>query len=584
MKWMIGLLLLLSLLSQTPHEGADTIYYNGKIVTMWEALPLAEAVAIRGNRFLAAGSNAEVMKTADPRTKKIDLGGRTVLPGLIDSHTHPISAALSEHDEQIPTFNSIADIQTYIRQRAARLPKDQIIFVPKVFAPRLKEHRYPTRYELDAAAADRPVIVDNGYAGVGNSFLLEKLKINRDTPQPANGKIIKDDKGEPTGLILGAPQLLREYRRNDVTTPEDLLQALKSMQQSYNRAGITSTIDRGQGAEGFRAYQELHRRGEMTVRSYVTYRISGQGTPQEARAEVERIPFITGWGDDWLRVGSLKIVMDGGILIGTAYLREPYGEHTDVYGYHDTDYRGVLAVPRENVFEIARAANELRWQMTAHVTGGGSLDVLLDAYEAADREHSIRERRFTVTHGNFPDAKAVARARKMGIVFDCQPAWHYMDGPVLKDVLGPERMAHFLPLRSLFDAGVIVAGGSDHMIRFDPRTATNPYHPFLGMWMAITRQTVDGTVINPEQRITRIEALRMWTLNSAYLSFEEKSKGSIEPGKLADLIVITKDFLSCPVDEIKNIETLLTVVDGKVVYRSDAAFQKEEERSRNKRK
>ncbi|MCI0664037.1 MAG: amidohydrolase family protein, partial [Acidobacteria bacterium] len=156
------------------------------------------------------------------------------------------------------------------------------------------------------------------------------------------------------------------------------------------------------------------------------------------------------------------------------------------------------------------------------------------------------------------------------VVFDCQPAWHYLDGPVLKDVLGPERMAHFLPLRSLFDAGVIVAGGSDHMIRFDPRKATNPYHPFLGMWMAITRQTVDGTVLNPEQRITRPEALRMWTLNSAYLSFEEKSKGSIEPGKLADLIVVSKDFLSCPVEEIKNIETLLTVVDGKVVYRNDA--------------
>ncbi len=262
--------------------------------------------------------------------------------------------------------------------------------------------------------------------------------------------------------------------------------------------------------------------------------------------------------------------MDGGILIGTAYLREPYGEHTDVYGYHDPDYRGVLAVPRENATEIARAANELGWQMTAHVTGGGSLDVLLDAYEAADRERSIRDRRFTVTHGNFPDERAIARAKKLGVVFDCQPAWHHLDAPALKDVLGPERMAHFLPLRSLFNAGVVVAGGSDHMVRFDPRLATNPYHPFFGMWMAVTRQAVDGAVVNPEQRVTRLEALRMWTLNSAYLSFEEKSKGSIEPGKLADLIVISKDFLSCPEDEIKNIETLLTVVDGKVVYHNEA--------------
>lgn len=570
MKVLAGLLLLLLAAFINAPPPADTIYYNGRVVTMWDAHPVVEAVAIGGHSFLAVGTNKEVLRTAAAHTKKIDLHGRTVLPGLIDSHTHPISAALSERDGALPAFNSIADIQAYLRQRAAELPKDRVVLVPKVFAPRLQERRYPTRYELDVAAADRLVLADNGYAGVANSLLLAKLKINRDTPQPANGKIIKDEQGEPTGLILGAPQLLGEYRRDEAATPAALLGALKSMQQAYNRAGITSTIDRGQGPEGFRAYQELHRRGELTVRSDVTYRINGQGTPQQARAEIERIPFVTGWGDDWLRVGSLKIVMDGGILIGTAYLREPYGQHTDVYGYHDPSYRGVLAVPRENVVEIARAANELGWQMTAHVTGGGSLDVLLDAYEAADREHPLRERRFTVTHGNFPDAQAIARAKQLGVVFDCQPAWHHLDAPVLKDVLGPQRMAHFLPLRSLFDAGVIVAGGSDHMVRFDPRISTNPYHPFFSMWMAITRQTVDGSVINPEQRITRAEALRLWTLNGAYLSFAEKRKGSIEPGKLADLVVISKDFLSCPTAEIKSIETLLTIVGGKVVYHNEA--------------
>lgn len=557
-------------LTQSGQQPADTIYFNGHVVTMWEAHPMVEAVAIRGNRFLAVGSNAEVLKTAGPGTKKVDLQGRTALPGLIDSHTHPISAALSERDGPLPAFDSIADVQAYIRRRAAQLPKGQLILVPKVFSPRLKERRYPTRYELDAAAADRPVIADNGYAGVVNSFLLDKLNITRDTPQPPNGKIIKDEKGEPTGLILGAPQLLAQWRNERAATQAEMVEALKRMQRAYNRAGITSTIDRGQGAGGFRAYQELQRRGEMSVRSFLTYRISGQGAPQKVREEIERIPFVTGWGDDWLRVGSLKIVMDGGILIGTAYLREPYGEHTDVYGYDDPDYRGVLAVPRENAVEVARAASELGWQMTAHVTGGGSLDVLLDAYEAADRERSIRDRRFTVTHGNFPNAQAIARAKKLGVVFDCQPAWHHLDTPAIKGVFGPERMRHFLPLRSMLDAGVVVAGGSDHMIRFDPRLATNPYHPFFGMWMAITRKTVDGSVINPEQRVTREQALRMWTTNAAYLSFDEKIKGSIEPGKLADLIVVTKDFLACPVDEIKDIETLLTVVDGREVYRAAA--------------
>jgi len=200
------------------------------------------------------------------------------------------------------------------------------------------------------------------------------------------------------------------------------------------------------------------------------------------------------------------------------------------------------------------------------------LDVLIDAYEAADKRKSIRERRFTVTHGNFPNPEAIARARKLGVVFDCQPAWHYFDGPAIKDAFGPMRMKDFQPYRALFDAGVVVAGGSDHMIGFDSRQAINPYHPFFGMWMAITRETADGTVMEPEQRITREEALRMWTRNAAYLSFEEKTKGSIEPGKLADFVVISKDFLSCPVDQIKDIEALQTVVDGKSVYESPSGL------------
>jgi predicted amidohydrolase YtcJ len=336
---------------------------------------------------------------------------------------------------------------------------------------------------------------------------------------------------------------------------------------------MTSTIDRGQTMDGFRVYQELHDKKALTVRSYVTYLIDAKGTTQQVREEIARIPWATGHGDDWFRVGSLKTIADGGILIGTAYLREPYGTNTKIYGYDDPDYRGVLAVPRENLIEMAKQANKLGWQMTAHTTGGGATDALLDAYEAADREQSIRNRRFTVTHGNFPNREAIARSAKLGVVFDCQPAWMYYDAPTLKDVFGPARSADWMPLRSLLDAGIVVAGGSDHMIRFDSRNAINPYNPFFEMWMAITRRTVDGATFHPEQAVTRLEALRMWTLNGAYLSFEERSKGSIEPGKLADMVVISKDFLACPVDEIKDIEALVTIVDGKVVFGNPAMLE-----------
>lgn len=553
--------------------GQDTIYYNGKIVTLWGSMPVADSLLIRGNKFLAVGNNAEVRKLAAASARQIDLHGRCVLPGLNDSHTHPIASALSEQDGPVPVMHSIAEIQQYIRKLAQTIPAERPIFVPKIYSTRMRDRRYPNRHELDEAAPGRVSLTDNGYAAVLSSAALARQGITRDTPQPQNGKIIKDAKGDPTGLILGAPQLVSSLRKAKTPSHDDVAWALREMQRSYNKVGITSTIDRGQHAEEFRIYGEFRRQNALTVRSYVTYLISGQGTPDDVRKEVERIPFVTGFGDEWFRVGSLKIIADGGILIGTAFLREPYGVNTKIYGYDDPDYRGVLAVPRENIVEMAKTAGRLGWQMTAHTAGGGATDALLDAYEAADRERPIRDRRFTITHVNFPDERAIARARKLGVSFDCQPAWLHLDGPAIKDVFGPARMSHFLPFRSIFDAGIVVAGGSDHMIRFDSREAINPYNPFFGMWMAVTRKMVDGQVMHPEQAISRQEALRMWTLNGAYLSFEEGIKGSIEPGKLADLVVVSKDYLTCPVDEIKDIEALETVVDGRVVYQSAAMLK-----------
>ncbi|HWQ55667.1 MAG TPA: amidohydrolase [Bryobacteraceae bacterium] len=553
------------LLAQAP---ADAVYFNGKIVTMSKAPAVAEAVAIREGKFVAVGSTAEVRKLAGPKTRQVDLKGRTVLPGLNDSHTHPVSAALAEQKGPVPVMHSIKELQQYVASLAATIPADQVIFVPKVYATRLIDRRYPNRQELDAAAPGRLVMADNGYASVLSSALLKKSGITRETAQPHNGRIVKDDSGEPTGLILGAPQLLGPLRRTRTRTHQDILWAIRNMQKAYNAVGITSTIDRGQGPDGFRAYQELRASGELSVRTYVTYMISAQGTPDEVRQEIERIPLVTGMGDEWFRVGSLKTVVDGGILIGTAYLREPWGENTGIYGYKEADYRGVLYVKPENVREMARTANRLGWQMTAHTAGGGATDVVLDAYEAANRDKPINGRRFTISHVNFPNTRAIERAKGMGVAFDCQPPWLHLDGPAIKDVFGPERMAHFLPFRSLLDAGVVVAGGSDHMIKFDSRQAINPYNPFFTMWMAITRKIVDGSVLNPEQRINREEALRMWTVNGAYLSFEDGLKGTIEPGKMADLVVISKPFLTCPEDEIKDIKALETVVGGKVVYKS----------------
>ena len=262
------------------------------------------------------------------------------------------------------------------------------------------------------------------------------------------------------------------------------------MQKAYNQAGLTSTIDRSQGPEGFRAYQELRARNELTVRSAVTYLMSGQGTPDSVRQDVERIPFVTGFGDEWLRVGPLKVVVDGGILIGTAYLREPYGDHTEIYGYDDRTYRGVLSIPRENLIEIARTANRLGWQMTAHTTGGGATDLLLDAYEAAEPRRADRARaasRSPTATFRMP-ARSSGRAAGRGVRLTARLA-------AFRRRRDQERLRAGAHAR--FPAAEIADGArrgrrrrfrSHDPVRF-ARPPINPFHPFFGMWMAITRKT-----------------------------------------------------------------------------------------------
>ena len=550
-----------------PAGPAEVMYYNGKIITMSAQAPIVEALTIAGGRFLAVGTTQQVGRTAGPRTQQINLHGKTVVPGLIDAHVHAIAAGLAERDGEIPVLRSFADLRSYITETIENTQADRLVFVPKVYSTRLKERRYPTRWELDEYSGARLVMLDNGYASTLNSAALKAAGITRDTPEPANGKIIRDAKtGEPAGLILGARQIVAKLTTRREFTDEDRVWALRKMQKAYSAAGLTSVIDRAQSPEGIRAYQTLWRNGELQVRTNITVRLRGEDSIEDLRAQMLKLAPISGFGDDFMRIGGLKVVLDGGILIGTAYLRAPYGSNTQVYGYDDPDYRGVLRMSREKILAWVSHGARLGWQMSAHTTGGASTDLLLDAFEAADKQASIRDRRFTLIHSNFHNKKSIERAARLGVLADMQPAWYHFDAPALAAVLGPARMKTFQPYKSLFDAGVIVAGGSDHMIKFDSRTAINPYHPFYGMWMAITRETADGSVFNPEERISREQALRMWTWNAAYHSFDEDVKGSIEPGKLADMVVISKDYLTCRVAEIRDIEALRTVVGGRVVF------------------
>ena len=550
---------------EIPAGPAEALYYNGKIVTMWAERPVVESMTVAGGRILDVGATQVTGRKTGPRTRQIDLRGKTVVPGLIDSHVHPIAAALAESGGELPVMRDFAGLQAYVEGKLKTT--EGPVFVPKVYSTRLAERRYPTRWEIDRYSGARAVMFDNGYAAALNSAALRAAGVSAQTPDPENGKIIRNAQGEPSGLIIGARQLVSGLLTTARAGHAERVEALRAMQRAYNRVGLTSVIDRSQNADGLRAYQQLWRDGGLTVRSYVTRTVNAERPLPETLAEIRGIGPVTGFGDERLRIGSLKIFLDGGILLGTAYLRSPYGEHTEVYGYSDPDYRGALRVPLEKITAIAELAAERGWQMTAHTTGGGSTDLLLTAYETVNRKHPLKCRRFTLTHANFPNEEAIARAKELGVALDMQPAWLHFDGPALSKVLGAERMAFFQPYKALFDAGIVVAGGSDHMVKFDSREAINPYNPFFGMWAAVTRRAADGAVYNPEQKITRGQALLMWTLNGAYLSFDEDVKGSLEPGKYADFVVIDRDILTCPEDDIRRIEALETVLGGETVYR-----------------
>ena len=548
---------------EVPGGPADTLYYNGKIITLWDERPVVESMTVSSGRVLDVGTTQVVGRKTGPRTRQVNLHGMTVLPGLIDSHVHPIKAALAEEDGEIPVLQSFDAVRRHIEAQPAG---EDLIFVPKVYSTRLQERRYPDRWEIDEYSEDRPVMLDNGYAAVLNSAALELAGISAEIPDPSNGKLVRNAAGEPTGLIIGARQLVTALLEARTYSQRQMVVALAAMQSAYKRAGLTSVIDRSQSAAGFRAYQHLWQEDKLQVRTSVTRVVNAERPIQEVLAEIEGIGAVTGHGDEMFRVGSLKVVLDGGILLGTAYMRTPYGQNTQVYGFEDPNYRGELRISPEDLELIVSLAARLGWQMTAHTTGGGSTDVLLDAYEAVNRKTPITDRRFTLTHANFLSGEAIRRAAALGIVVDMQPAWYHFDGPALAGVLGPSRMGTLQPYRSIIDAGVVVAGGSDHMIKFDARKSVNPYDPFFGMWMAVTRTAADGSVHNPEQRISREEALRMWTLNAAYLTFEEDVKGSLEPGKYADFVIVDRDILTCTDNELRDTGVLATTLGGLEVY------------------
>ncbi len=548
---------------------ADLILHGGKIVTLDPAHPTAQAIAFKAGRIAAVGPTAAVLQAErGPKTRLIDLGGKMVLPGLIDAHVHALSAGLSEYRGALPPLDSIQSIQAFIRERARKTPKGEWIIVPRTLPPRLAEMRMPTSADLDVAP-DHPVAFDGSYVWSANSMALRVSGITRDTPNPPGGEIVKGPDGEPNGILRNASQLLKGAQKADPFTDEDQLRALRKMLELYAAAGLTSVGDRLVTEPDVALFEKLHAAGNLPVRVVLTWRPDAQRPVEQVEKEILASRWTTNQGDDWLKFGTFKVTLDGGQSVGTAYQRMPYGPFgRQLYGQTDPAARGTLFVDPEKLYRIYRAASSKGWQLTAHVQGGAAIDTLLDVFERLDREKPIAPMRHHVMHGSFLSQDAIRRMKTMGVALDAQPDWLYYDVPALERVFGIDNMRWFFPLRSVLDAGIPVAGGSDHMIGWDKNGAVNPFNPFFNIWMCVTRRLRTGGSFYPDEHITREQALKMYTTGAAWIQFAEKSRGTLEIGKLADAVVIDRDFFTCPEEEIRRIEPLLTIVGGKIAYRS----------------
>jgi len=551
-------------------QHADLIVHHGKIVTVDPQFRIAEAMAVAGERIQAVGSNEEVLRLAGPKTQQIDLKGATVLPGLIDSHSHPPEAAVYEFDHPVPTMESIGDVLAYVKARAAVVHKGEWISIQQVFVTRLRERRFPTRQELDSAAPDHPVVFRTGPDASLNSLALKLSGIDKDfaITDGKPGQIERDPAtGEPTGIVRNGGRFIKFKSSGKSPSAEDRAKCLKALLAAYNEVGITSVTDREVGDGDLQLYQSLRDRGELTCRIFLTYYVDAQQPLERIEAAIRRAashPLHERNSMLWLR--GLKIYLDGGMLTGSAYMRQPWGV-SPIYSITDPSYRGLLFVEPDRLWRIAAAALRADLQLTAHAVGDGAVHALIVAYERVNAELPVRERRPCLSHANFMSAEAIEKMRELGIVADLQPAWLYLDGATLRAHFGDERLAWFQPYKTLFERGVVVGGGSDHMQKIGRRRSLNTYDPFLGMWTVLTRQPRwTDQPLHPEQRITREQAIRLYTTQNAYLIFAESERGSLEAGKLADFIILDRDVLACPLDDLKDTEVRQTYLGGRCIY------------------
>ena len=523
----------------------ELVLYNANFLTMDPRNPSAEAVAISGGRLLFVGSNAEVRNAARLATKQVDLGGRTVTPGFIDAHTHPSYSGL-RHLRWVDTdLRSIAAIQKALADRAAKTKPGEWVLGFKYDDTKTSDGRRLRKQDLDDAAANHPVYVEHrgGHTAYVNSLALKLAGLTDSSPDPAGGQLERVD-GHLTGCLRERATepfwklLPTQYTR------QERQEAVRLIAKMMTRTGVTSVHDAEGTPDDLRAYQEAFEPGQGLFRVYCFIQYPDIAKLIEAGVR-------TGLGDDWVRVGGCKLVADGSISERTARLSKPYlGRPTDF---------GILVRNEAELYEQAKTAHLAGWQLGTHTNGDVAIDLMLRVYERLQKEYPKRDPRYRLEHCTVVNPDLIARMKRQGVIPTPFSTYVYYHGEKMKEY-GSDRLNWMFALRSFLDAGIPATQASDY--------PPGPFEPMMALQSEVTRTSISGTVWGQSQRITVEEAIRVGTVNGAYAGFDEHRKGSIEAGKLADLVVLGKDPREVDPHELIKIPVERTMVGGRWVHES----------------
>jgi predicted amidohydrolase YtcJ len=526
----------------------DVVLINGAVYTVDDGKPRAEAFAVKNGRFVAVGSTAEVRALAGKTTQVIDAQGMTVLPGFIDAHTHPAYSGINELLHVDCNRPTIAEIKKALRERAAKTPAADWVSGFKYDDTKLEDGRPLNRADLDDAVPKHPVFVEHrgGHTAICNSVAFQVAGISKQTPDPVGGKYGRDDKGELTGFVAEkAKEGMEKVRRVPAETPKMLQAAVKLMSELMTAAGLTSVHDADATREYFVAYQDALAADEMRFRVYLM--------AHPKLYEMFRTAGLrTGFGDDRLRIGGLKLYADGSCSERTMRMSKPYEGRPNDYG--------ILVTTQEQLNRTVDEAHASGFQVGIHANGDVAIDMVLTAYELALRQRPRPDARHRIEHCTLINDNLLKRMAAIGAIPTPFYTYVYYHGDKWAQY-GQERTRSMFAHRSFLDHKIRVAGASDYI--------PGPYEPLMAIQSMVTRKDYKGRVWGENQKINVDEALRVCTINGAYASYEEKVKGSITPGKLADFVMLADDPHKVDPGTIKDIKVVRTVVGGRTVHPKD---------------